>query len=117
MHRNSHNSINGWETDAYLLAMSYKEGADTTVTANIKKWFVANGSYIRRDKEVVLHSLSKVFLHADLNTELPQVLLQGQPLIRATLSLNKSADNVKLNGQQVKAEYAEKNILLLKSGE
>jgi hypothetical protein len=45
------------------------------------------------------------------------VLLQGQPLIRATLSLNKRADNVKLNGQQVKAEYAEKNILLLKSGE
>lgn len=117
MHRNSHNSINGWETDAYLLAMSYKEGTDASIASNVNSWFVANGSYIRKKENVILHSLSKVFMYVDLNTGTPQVLLQGQPLIRASLWFDKRASNIRLNGQLLNAVYTEKNMLQLKSGE
>lgn len=117
MHRNSHNEINGWGTDAYLLAMSYKEGTKPSSIENINSWFVANGSYIRKNGEVVLHSLSKVFLHASVNEETPQVLLQGQPLIRAELAINKNAPNIKLNGRVIKADYRDKNVLRVTIGE
>ncbi len=116
MHRNSHNEINGWETDAYLLGVTYKEGTNPLAVENINSWFVANGSYIRKKDEVILHSLSKVFLHANLDDETPRILLQGQPLIRAELSVNKKAANVKLNGQAIKAVYSDKKMLQLKTG-
>lgn len=117
MHRNSHNEINGWETDAYLFSMSYKEGTDPSHVSNIHSWFVANGSYIRQKETVVLHSLSKVFLHADVRLSTAQVILQGQPLIRAQLNLSKQVSNIKLNGQIVKATYTEKNMLQLRVGQ
>ncbi|RXK61642.1 DUF4962 domain-containing protein [Lacibacter luteus] len=114
MHRNSHNEINGWETDAYLMSMSYPEGSIPS-TSNVKSWFVANGSYVRKNGEVVLHSLSKIFMHADFTNEIPQVLLQGQPLIRASLLVNRKGSNLKLNGQLIKAEFNAGNMLQLKS--
>jgi hypothetical protein len=115
MHRNSHNEINGWETDAYLLGMSYPEETVPS-SANIESWFVANGSYIRKKEEVILHSLSKVFLYANLKNETPELLLQGQPLIRAGFSINKKVVNAKLNGTVQKANYSQKNVLELKVG-
>ncbi|MFC0772130.1 heparinase II/III domain-containing protein [Terrimonas alba] len=116
MHRNSHNEINGWETDAYLLGMTYREGTNPSAVENIDSWFVANGSYIRTKSEVILHSLSKVFLHASLDEETPRILLQGQPLIRAELFVNKKAANVKLNGQVIKAVYSDRKMMQLKTG-
>lgn len=116
MHRNSHNEINGWETDAYLLGMSYPEGTIPS-TSTIESWFVANGSYIRKKEEIILHSLSKVFLYANLKSEMPELLLQGQPLIRTNFLINRKMINTKLNGIVQKATYVNKNVVELKIGE
>lgn len=59
MHLNSTTNVNGWDTDAYLLAYSYEKGSDPGLSRNIKEWFVAYGSYIRDDKEIILDSYSK----------------------------------------------------------
>ncbi|HEY3940326.1 MAG TPA: heparinase II/III family protein [Bryobacteraceae bacterium] len=60
MHLNSNNTIDGWETDAYLLAWTRPvDRADDP--AAVSRFFVSCASYLRRDTKVYLDSLSKVF--------------------------------------------------------
>jgi hypothetical protein len=117
MHRNSHNEMNGWETDAYLFGMSYREGSNPAIAGHVQRWFVANGSYIRKKEEVILHSISKVFMYADVSQNNPEFLLQGQPLIRAGFNTNKKQTNIILNGKVMKAEYDVMKLLQLRVGE
>jgi hypothetical protein len=58
-HRNANANLGGWETDAYILALTYPEGGGPQKP---KRWFVADGSYLRRDGRVELDSLSKAFV-------------------------------------------------------
>lgn len=60
MHLNSNNTIAGWETDAYLLAWTRPAGR-TDDPAAVSRFFVACGSYLRRDRKAYLDSLSKVY--------------------------------------------------------
>lgn len=108
MHRNSLNTIAGWETDAYLLGLSYKEGADFTKAENINRWFVANGSFVRRGGQMVLSSLSKLFMVADISGTGGKVLLQGQPEINLHLNTGRKVSEWLLNGKAVPAS-ANKN--------
>jgi hypothetical protein len=61
MDLNSHNTIAGWETDAYLFAwtrpVSLPEQANSA-----HRFFIAYGSYLRRDGRVYLDSLTKADL-------------------------------------------------------
>jgi hypothetical protein len=82
-HRNANLTVNGWETDAYLTAITFPDGSDMTNPDTATRYFVADGSYLRRNGKVVLDSLSKVFMVAGQN-----VLLQGQPVIHATVRVN-----------------------------
>ena len=60
MHVNTNNTIAGWDTDAYLLAWTRPvDRMDDPGAA--RRIFVADGSYLRRDGKVYLHSLAKVF--------------------------------------------------------
>ena len=61
MHRNSCNVIDGWETDAYIFAVTRPKGTEKADTDSVVRYFVACGSYLRRDGKVVLDSLSKVY--------------------------------------------------------
>ncbi|MHC4584723.1 MAG: heparinase II/III domain-containing protein [Planctomycetota bacterium] len=61
MHRNSCNIIDGWDTDAYMFAVTRPKGADKNDPESVVRYFVACGSYLRRDGKVVLDSLSKVY--------------------------------------------------------
>ena len=61
MHRNSCNIIDGWDTDAYMFAVTRPKGADKNDPDSVVRYFVACGSYLRRDGKVVLDSLSKVY--------------------------------------------------------
>jgi hypothetical protein len=109
MHRNANTVINGWETDAYIAAISFPENADKTNPANISSLFISNGSYLRRDGKVVLSSLSKVFMHAAREGSLLNVQVQGQPLIEASLmaekitrlTVNNKSSNIKLDGDKL----------------
>lgn len=61
MHRNSCTTIKGWDTDAYLLAFSYKEGLDPTDSKNISEWFIGYGSYVRNGQNDVFNSFTKKY--------------------------------------------------------
>ncbi len=53
-HRNSNNILGGYDTDAYLLAITTQNNAEP-------RYFAANASYLRCDGKLLLDSLSKVF--------------------------------------------------------
>ncbi|WP_197172088.1 heparinase II/III domain-containing protein [Novipirellula aureliae] len=114
-HRNANLEMpNGWETDAYLLGMSYPEGADPNDPDAIIRYMVIDGSYLRRDGIVVLDSLSKVYLTMSPQGDDFEVLLQGQPVINALLRATKKPAEVRLNGQLVHPAYNQeaKNLWL-----
>lgn len=91
MHLNSNNVINGWETDAYLLAVTRPANGSSTDIKNFGRYFVAGCSYLRKEGQSVIESFSKVtaVIQTGNNTE---ILLHGQPLIKmAAIALEKPA--------------------------
>jgi len=107
MHRNSCNVINGWETDAYLLAITRQIGADENDPDSAVRYFVACGSYLRKNGKVVLNSLSKVYTVFTAGKPEMEVLLKGQPLIKASLRTLERPHRIKLNGKSVNVAYDE----------
>jgi hypothetical protein len=105
MHRNSCNTINGWETDAYLFAVTRPIDADPGDADKAQRYFVACGSYLRRDGKVVLDSLSKVYAVFTCGKPEMEIALEGQPVIRASLRAAKRPRRVKLNGRATDAAY------------
>jgi len=138
MHRNSINVFNGWETDAYMMAVTYPEKsggvgngfsgdgyAASVGPDQVIEYFIGNGSYLRKDEKVVLHSLSKVFMIAKTGAGSvnaggaadkmgaagramggePEVILQGQPVMHVNLLLKDKASSLLLNGRAVKPQY------------
>ncbi|HSC39159.1 MAG TPA: hypothetical protein VLD19_14855, partial [Chitinophagaceae bacterium] len=101
MHRNSNNVINGWETDAYIMAVSYPE-KQAASPANATEYFISNGSYLRKDDKIILHSLSKVFMHAKTTGSTPEVILQGQPVMHVNLLLKDKPSQLLLNNKKGK---------------
>ncbi|MEI7935427.1 MAG: hypothetical protein WCK27_01950 [Verrucomicrobiota bacterium] len=85
MHRNANFKVNGWETDAYLTAITFPDGSDMTDPDAASRYFIAQGSYLRHEDKVLLDSLSKVFLVADRTASVLTLLLQGQPVINTYL--------------------------------
>lgn len=77
-HRNAINTLLGWDTDAYALAISYAAGSKPGVD-KIERLFVLDGSYVRRDGTVLLDSLSKRNLVAEYRPGATVLTDQGQP--------------------------------------
>ncbi len=107
MHRNSNNIIDGWDTDAYLLALTRPADSDAADIGSVNRYFVACGSYLRRSGAVVLDSLSKVYAVFTAGKPEMEVQLQGQPLVRATMRAAEKPSKVILNGKSVPAPYNE----------
>ena len=112
MHRNSNNTINGWETDAYIMAVTYPEKQSAT-PANTTEYFISNGSYLRKDDKIILHSLSKVFMHAKTAGGAAEVILQGQPLMHVNLQLKDKPSRLLLNNKNVKPQLKADNKTLV----
>lgn len=72
MHLNSWIDADGWTTDAYMLAVTYRKGADP---AKPERMFIGYGSSLRRDTDVYYSSLSKLNVVAGLSG----VTADGQP--------------------------------------
>ena len=104
-HRNANNTLGGWETDAYLLAITHADGGDDSSANAASRIFIADGSYLRRDGKVILDSLSKVFLAVEKTGDALDVQLQGQPVINAAWRAPKKPAAVRLNGERVDAPY------------
>jgi CubicO group peptidase (beta-lactamase class C family) len=105
MHRNSNNIFNGWETDAYMMAVTYADKSGGGDPDQVTEYFISNGSYLRKDDRIILHSLSKVFMIAKTSGAVPEVILQGQPVMHVDLLLKDKGSSLLLNGQRVKPLY------------
>lgn len=83
MHLNSINQFNGWETDAYLTGITYPAGTTAVTPDKVSDYFMAYGSYLRFGGNTVFNSLSKLYMIASKKQDGLDMILQGQPLIRA----------------------------------
>ena len=104
-HRNSLNLMNGWDTDAYLMALTFPEGVDCSQPKNIKQLFIADGSYLRRDGKPVIHALSKFFTVVDYDGDNRTVRFEGQPTVKLLMAADRKPASVILNGQKQKTSY------------
>ncbi len=104
-HRNSLNLMNGWNTDAYLTALTFPEGVDRTLPRNIKQLFIADGSFLRRDGKPVIHALSKFFTVVDYNGDNRIGQFHGQPIVKVLMSADHKPGSVILNGQKQRISY------------
>ena len=108
-HRNSTLTYDGWETDAYMVVQTWKEGNNRYDPDTAEKVMVINGSYLRRDGKRVLDSLSKVYLCATRDEDKLEVQLQGQPVINALLRAPKKPSILQLNHSRVEPDYNSKD--------
>ena len=106
MHRNSCNVIDGWDTDAYIFAVTRPKDADENDPDSAVRYFVAGGSYLRKNGKVVLDSLSKVDA-VFVPGRQTQVWLEGQPVTNVFVRAAAKPDTVVLNGRSVKVLYDE----------
>lgn len=104
-HRNSLNNMNGWDTDAYLMALTFAEGSDRTNPDNIKQLFISDGSYLRRDGKPIIHALSKFFTVVDYDGNSRKIEFQGQPTVKLSLAAGRNPSSILLNGEKQKALY------------
>ncbi len=104
-HRNSNITINGWETDAYLSAITFRDNSDVTDPDAASRYFLAHGSYLRRDGKVIVDSLSKVFLSAEPEDDGLNVLLHGQPVMNVMLRSARKPSKVLVNREAINTTY------------
>ena len=108
MHRNSCNVIDGWDTDAYMFAVTRPTDAGQNDPDSVVRYFVACGSYLRKDGKVMLDSLSKVDA-VFVPGRQTKVWLEGQPVTNVFLRAPSKPENIILNGRNVNVLYNETN--------
>jgi len=112
MHRNSNKSLLGWETDAYLVAITRPEGSDEDDPDSVTRYFIACGSYLRRDGKVIFDSLSKAYTAFTTGQPKMEVVLQGQPLMEIALRNIQKPDKVIVNGENIDFNYDQEDELI-----
>ncbi len=105
MNLNSGNTIAGWETDAYLLALTRPAAAEIASIENVTRYFVSAGSYLRRGGRVVLDSVSKVDALFQAGEEL-DVRLHGQDSMDVALYSAAKPARLTVNGKPTPFEHA-----------
>lgn len=106
MHRNSCNVIDNWDTDAYIFAITRPKGAEKNDPDSVVRYFVACGSYLRKNGKLVLDSLSKVYTVFVPYKEM-QVHLEGQPVTNVLFRAAAKPHKVVFNGKNVEVLYDE----------
>jgi hypothetical protein len=112
MHLNSINSFNGWGTDAYLTGITYPENTKNVQPSQVIDYFMAYGSYLRKDGTTVFNSLSKLYMVASKKGDKLDMILQGQPLINASFYSEKKPSAFTLNHLSVQPSYQDKNLTI-----
>ncbi len=105
MHVNSNNTIAGWETDAYLLALRRPADSAAATPESVTRYFVSAVSYLRRDGQTVLDSLSKVEALFQAGEEL-DVHLHGQDSMDVALYAAAKPARLQVNGKPTPFEHA-----------
>ncbi|WP_205461789.1 heparinase II/III domain-containing protein [Mangrovibacterium lignilyticum] len=104
-HRNSMINMNGWETDAYLTALTFNVGADLNNADNIRDLFITHGSYLRRDGQVLIHALSKYTAEIENFGQSPKMIFQGQKGVYLGIYNKSSVKSISVNGGKVDGDY------------
>lgn len=94
MHMNSWIEADGWNTDAYMFAVSYPEGGDVT---NPSETFIGHGSSLRRGDDVRFSSLSKLSVIAKSEGRKLDIQVTGQP--RINMGIKGSPTSLTVNGK------------------
>lgn len=110
-HRNSLNNMDGWETDAYLTVLKFDEAADKTNHKNIKELFIGHGSYLRKDRNVLIHALSKYTALVEGFDSKPKVTFHGQPNVTLKIRTPEKTPSVNINGEEKEGTYNSENNL------
>ncbi|MDC7676275.1 heparinase II/III domain-containing protein [Asticcacaulis machinosus] len=98
-HRNATTTLMGWQTDAYMLSVTYKDGAQPA-PETIERLFIADGSYLRHGDKLMLDSLSKRFVIADYKRA-PAFWVQGQSDAELGLWLPRLSGQIRVNDQNI----------------
>jgi hypothetical protein len=106
MHSNSNSLLEGWESDAYLLAVSRPNGTPPDDPDQLSRLLVIGGSYVRRGDVVILDSLSKVDALVVPNPKGLRIAIHGQPTIELGLRCNSAPAEVVVNGSPIPFEYS-----------
>lgn len=103
MHANSINTISGWETDAYLLAVTRPGNAAATME-NVNRYFLAGCSFLRRNGQSVLDSYSKItgVFQPGKNVEFA---FHGQPHVDIALMAWQKTDSLQVNKELTPFHY------------
>ncbi|MCR4030657.1 MULTISPECIES: heparinase II/III family protein [Flavobacterium] len=99
MHSNSWIWAEGWETDAYMFAVSYDENSKPE---NASEICIIYGSALRRDNKAYFGSLSKLNVIQKLDGTTMSVTIDGQPLINASFYAPKQLSTLLVNGKTSK---------------
>lgn len=110
MHSNSWIEADGWTTDAYMFAVTYKEGTDPAASKDI---FVSYGSALRRGNNTYFSSLSKLFYIQKEEGKGMKFWIEGQPKVNATFGQMKRPGSLLVNGKQMPVNY-ERGMLKVK---
>ncbi|MDP4277579.1 MAG: heparinase II/III family protein [Bacteroidota bacterium] len=107
MHSNSWIWADGWETDAYLLAVTYPENGKPEEASDL---FISYGSALRRNGISYMASLSKLDVIQKNDGKKVQLHVQGQPFIHATFFSPVKPGSLLLNGKQEAIRYEDKQL-------
>ncbi|NQX61604.1 heparinase II/III domain-containing protein [Paenibacillus qinlingensis] len=83
MHQNCIRKLNGWETDAYLVAVTRPEGTEEEDWTNVERCFIGYGSVLRHSGHTLFASMSRATACLELSPAEVSVALRGQPYLRA----------------------------------
>ena len=101
---NSNNVLNGFETDAYLIAVTWPNTEDTVASLQLSRWLVAGGSYLRKGGRVFFDSLSKAYMGAARRDDELAISISGQPMIKARVLADWNPRMIRRNGRIAEAD-------------
>ncbi len=110
MHVNTNNILNGWDTDAYLLALTRPATAAGATPATVTRYFAACASYLRQGERVVFSSLAKVDLAFTPGPAPHAAVFTRQPVELELMAA--AAAPCTLNGKETPARFDPRRRLL-----
>jgi hypothetical protein len=98
--------IGEWTTDSYLLHLRRASNSG----GKIERYFVSDGSYLRRGNQSLLESLSKLTVCWSPGD--PLEVLSNDTSFSIQVAAERLPGSVRWNGQSIKAEYDSGNSLV-----
>lgn len=110
MHHNCVSTLNGWTTDAYMLAITQLVGTPEGDPASVERCFVGYGSFLRRDGRTLFSSLSRATTAYSLEGQDLLVSIKGQPRIEAEILTPSAPARVIVNGSATEMAFRDGRV-------